>query len=135
MRYWCNHCYDSHDTTVGLDRHYREWHEEHIIAERGTWQKQSYQDSRHGSENESDCEKGHELDDTYDEQSDESEYDLGGKPKGETDMEDEEEQGEPASLESSSSTRQNADTVALQNVETELENATNWEPQPPHIPA
>jgi hypothetical protein len=74
MRYWCNHCHDSHDTMVGLGRHYREWHHEHLIAERGTWVKRSYQDSRHGSTNESDCGKGKELENTYDEQSDESDY-------------------------------------------------------------
>jgi len=36
--------------------------------------KRSYQDSRHVSTNESDCGKGKELENTYDEQSDESDY-------------------------------------------------------------
>ena len=72
LRYWCNHCKDSHDTRSAMDRHYREHHEEHLEAEIDTWTKQSYAQTRH-SGNESDCEDGTEFENTYDEQSDESE--------------------------------------------------------------
>jgi hypothetical protein len=55
-----------------MERHYDERHPEHLDTDRGAWLRMSYSQTKH-SGIESDCERGKELEDTYDEQSDEGE--------------------------------------------------------------